>query len=55
MPESMSVERRALLLGLGAELELTAETGMRGAVQGHELANHCPTPYYFNNLKIKRT
>ena len=44
MPESMSVERRALLLGLGAELELTpAETGMRGAVQrAHELANTLP-------------
>ena len=34
MPESMSIERRALLLGLGAELELTASSrGMQGAVE----------------------
>jgi cysteine synthase A len=40
MPETMSQERRALLLGLGAELELTpADRGMRGAVErAYELA-----------------
>ncbi len=34
MPESMSLERRALLKSLGAELELTpAHLGMRGAIE----------------------
>ncbi len=34
MPESMSIERRALLKALGAELVLTpAEQGMRGAIE----------------------
>ena len=34
MPESMSIERRALLRGLGAELVLTpADQGMRGAIE----------------------
>jgi len=37
MPDSMSVERRALLLGLGAEFVLTpARAGMRGAIERAE-------------------
>ncbi len=44
MPESMSVERRALLKGLGAELELTPEAdAMQGAVErAYQLARELP-------------
>jgi cysteine synthase A len=42
MPESMSIERRALLRGLGAELVLTpAADGMRGSIEkAKELASN---------------
>lgn len=44
MPEQMSVERRALLRGLGAEIELTPTAqGMHGAVnRAYELAKTLP-------------
>ena len=54
MPESMSIERRKMLLLLGAKLELTpAEKGMRGAVNRAEellaeTANAC-IPHQFDN------
>jgi cysteine synthase A len=54
MPESMSIERRKMLLLLGAKLELTpAEKGMRGAVQrAQELVAEIPgavMPQQFEN------
>jgi cysteine synthase A len=54
MPESMSIERRKMLLLLGAKLELTpAEKGMRGAVQrAQELVAETPgavMPQQFEN------
>jgi len=54
MPESMSVERRKMLVLLGARLELTpAEKGMRGAVaRAEELLNEIPhavMPQQFEN------
>jgi cysteine synthase A len=55
MPESMSVERRKMLLLLGARLELTpAERGMTGAVaRARELLTEIPgsvMPQQFENL-----
>jgi cysteine synthase A len=54
MPESMSLERRALLRRLGAEVVLTpAATGMRGAIdKASELAQSTPgawVPQQFEN------
>jgi cysteine synthase A len=54
MPESMSIERRKMLLLLGAKLELTpAEKGMRGAVaRAQELVADIPgavMPQQFEN------
>ena len=54
MPESMSIERRKMLVLLGAKLELTpAEKGMRGAVnRAQELLNEVPgsvMPQQFEN------
>jgi cysteine synthase A len=54
MPESMSLERRALLLALGAKLELTpAKDGMKGAIlRAQELAAGTPDswiPQQFDN------
>jgi len=54
MPESMSVERRKLMTGYGAELELTPrELGMKGAIaRANELAADIPgawIPMQFEN------
>jgi cysteine synthase A len=54
MPDSMSVERRKLMTGYGAELELTPrETGMKGAIaRANELAAEIPgawIPMQFEN------
>ncbi|MBT5298459.1 MAG: cysteine synthase A [Rhodospirillaceae bacterium] len=54
MPESMSLERRKMLLLLGAEIELTpAAKGMRGAIdRANEIINETPgamMPQQFEN------
>ena len=44
MPESMSLERRRLMLAYGATFDLTPrEKGMKGAIErAHELAGETP-------------
>lgn len=61
MPESMSVERRALMKAYGAQFELTArEQGMKGAIaRAQELAANkdCWMPMQFeneDNLRVHR-
>lgn len=59
MPESMSIERRKMLLILGAELELTpAAQGMRGAIQrAEEIVEsnpHAVMPQQFDNAANPR-
>jgi cysteine synthase A len=54
MPESMSLERRKMLMILGAEIELTpAAVGMKGAIaRAHELVTQNPNaiiPQQFEN------
>ncbi|WP_430813568.1 cysteine synthase A [Carboxylicivirga sp. RSCT41] len=54
MPESMSIERRKLLIKFGAELVLTpAEKGMKGAIErADQIASELPksfVPQQFNN------
>lgn len=59
MPESMSIERRKLMTGYGAELELTPrELGMKGAIaRANELAAEIPNawiPMQFDNAANPR-
>ena len=57
MPESMSVERRALLRAMGANLVLTpAGEGMKGAInRAAELVESTPMRSCLNNSKIPPT
>jgi len=53
MPDTMSIERRAMLRAYGAELRLTAgNDGMRGALDlASELANRTPNSFQFNQFE----
>ena len=53
MPDTMSIERRAMLRAYGAELQLTpGSEGMRGALKlANELANEIPNGFQFNQFE----
>ena len=53
MPDTMSIERRAMLRAYGAELQLTpGEEGMKGALElANELANEIPKSFQFNQFE----
>ena len=53
MPDTMSIERRAMLRAYGAELQLTAgKDGMKGALDlAKELANSIPNSFQFNQFE----
>ena len=53
MPDTMSIERRAMLRAYGAELQLTpGSEGMRGAINlANELANEIPNSFQFNQFE----
>ncbi len=60
MPESMSIERRKMMLAFGAKLELTpASEGMKGAynkaLELHAQTPHSFIPSQFENLANKNT
>ena len=53
MPDTMSIERTAMLRAYGAELQLTpGEEGMKGALElANELANEIPKSFQFNQFE----
>ncbi len=53
MPDTMSIERRAMLRAYGAELQLTAgKDGMRGALDlANELSKSIPKSFQFNQFE----
>ena len=53
MPDTMSIERRAMLRAYGAELQLTpGKEGMKGALDlANELSSSIPNSYQFNQFE----
>ena len=53
MPDTMSIERRAMLRAYGAELQLTpGEEGMKGALDlANELSTNIPNSFQFNQFE----